>query len=85
MKKENIILIVGALLVCLRLIFPVLQCRLEPGWDGDCQNDRVLFFSFSPINNYTVHGYRTTTQILAIIIFFAALYFVFRSKSSSKN
>ncbi len=85
MKKENIVLVIGAVLIFLRLIFPVLQCNyLE--YYGDikdyCYAGKVAFFSLYPLENYKLHLERTITQVIAILVLSGVLYLVLRSKKN---
>jgi hypothetical protein len=86
MKKPNLIILVGACLIALRLIFPVLQCNytVDSADNNRCQGGQVVFFSFKPMNYYSYHENRTNSESMAIGVLTIALYFIFRNKKKSK-
>lgn len=75
-KPENIVLLVGAILIALRLIFPVLQCRANTEDPIECPKGAVSFFSMAPDIKYSFHKERTETQAIALGVLTLALYFV---------
>lgn len=80
-KTKGIIFCLGTLLVCLRLLFPVLQCRvLEIYEDYVCKGGRVLFFAFGPQKFYSISNFRTYTQIFVIAILTGIVYLVLKKK-----
>lgn len=80
-KPANIILVLGAILIALRLFFPVLQCRTNTEDPIECPRGAVAFFSVTPDIKYSFHKERTETQTVAIGVLTLALYFVSRKKS----
>ncbi len=79
-KPANIILVLGAILIALRLFFPVLQCRANTEDRVECPKGAVSFFSLAPDIKYSFHKERTETQAIAIGVLTLALYFVSRKK-----
>lgn len=77
MNKSNTILIIGAVLIALRLFFPVLQCKPE----HSCNDKSIDFFSASPQWDRLIHQERTYEEAFGIGIITLALYSVFRKKS----
>lgn len=79
MKRENIILAIGAIIIALRLFFPVLICDTQ---NQTCNQGSIDFFSLHPRWDYVIHPTRTYTETIGIGIVTAALYFVLKKKDS---
>ncbi len=75
-KNPSIILVIGAVLLSLRIIFPVLSC-LPP------TNDGILFFSFGPQKDCVIHTYRTNSE--AIVIVLLTIVFFWHLNKSNKE
>lgn len=84
-KPENIVLLVGAVLIALRLIFPVLQCRANTEDIIECPKGAVSFFSFAPDIKYSFHKERTNTQAIALGVLTSAIYIAIRKKKGILN
>jgi hypothetical protein len=91
MGKEKIVLIIGAVLISLRLIFPVLQCNYSEDDVGSgvyekyCPNQSVYFFSLTPQKNYQLHLNRTYMQAFVIALLTGTLYFVLKPKATKRD
>lgn len=79
MKKANIILGVGAILIALRLLFPVLICDPQ---NLTCNQGTIDFFSLHPRWDYIIHTERTYMEVVAIGIITLALYFIFKKEKN---
>jgi len=81
--KAKIVLLVGAFLVSLRLIFPVLQCANLNDLRS-CHQGQVAFFALKPDLKYYYHIERTNAEAIAIGVFTIALFFVLREPQKKK-
>lgn len=79
-KIENIILLIGVILIVLRLFFPVLQCRNVSNDKVLCPKGLVSFISTKPDPNYEYHKERTYAQAVGMAILTGSLYFITRKK-----
>jgi len=82
--KAKIVLLIGAFLVSLRLIFPVLQCTNLNDLRS-CYYGQVAFFALKPDIKYHYHIQRTNTQAIAIAVFTLALFYILKDQHSQKD
>ena len=61
---EYIIVSIGTILFCLRIVFPVLSVDVYHRYIYP----HVLFFSFGPKDNYLIHPFRTYSQAFVIFV-----------------
>ena len=82
--KAKIVLLIGAFLVSLRLIFPVLQCT-NLNDVRSCYYGQVAFFALKPDLKYHYHIQRTNSEAVAIAVFTLALFYILKDQHSQKD